>query len=280
MEGERPCLEDGAAGFSDCFEMRNARLEAGDTGNWLDRDRPDGYLLGSYRITTVPEPSSSRLTSFKSTCFDSPANNVGPWPASLVHHELVLIDQSQLRQRQLELHASHEQSLARLPLQLLNGLSQLIPAHDLRVPIDPVQGTRHDILLCRVDRPGEGFHPIAHPIRPHSRPGHRPPPCLHNFIGCPAKEKGIRLCKVLGRVTMQLFIRDHRAVIAAPIQSDIDGIPKGSHRASLPRSELDWKVGGTVDPTYRSGIDLTGQQWTIVQKSFNVRFGSWPCDSA
>src|SRR5262245_11108430 len=43
-------------------------------------ERPDGYLLGSYRIATAPEPSSSRLTSFRSTSFDSPANNVGPWP--------------------------------------------------------------------------------------------------------------------------------------------------------------------------------------------------------
>ena len=42
-----------------------------------------GYLLGSYRIATAPEPNSSRLTSFKSTRFDSPANNVGPWPTSL-----------------------------------------------------------------------------------------------------------------------------------------------------------------------------------------------------
>jgi len=38
-----------------------------------------------------------------------------------LHHELVLIDQSQLRQRKRELHASHEQPLARLPLELLNG---------------------------------------------------------------------------------------------------------------------------------------------------------------
>ena len=36
--------------------------------------KPDGYLLGSYRIATAPEPNSSRLTSFKSTRFDSPAN--------------------------------------------------------------------------------------------------------------------------------------------------------------------------------------------------------------
>src|SRR4029453_14022802 len=43
----------------------------------------NGYLLGSYRSATAPEPNSSRLTSFKSRGFDSPANNVGPWPASL-----------------------------------------------------------------------------------------------------------------------------------------------------------------------------------------------------
>ena len=46
-------------------------------------NKPDGYLLGSYRIATAPEPNSSRLTSFKSRRFDSPANNVGPWPTSL-----------------------------------------------------------------------------------------------------------------------------------------------------------------------------------------------------
>ena len=46
-------------------------------------NKPNGYLLGSYRIATAPEPNSSRLTSLKSTSFDSPANNVGPWPASL-----------------------------------------------------------------------------------------------------------------------------------------------------------------------------------------------------
>src|SRR5450759_5938176 len=76
-----------------------------------------------------------------------------------MHHELVLIDQSQLRQRQWELHTSHEQSLARLPLELLNGLAQ-IPAYEFLVSIDLLQGARHDVLLCRVDRLGEGFHPI------------------------------------------------------------------------------------------------------------------------
>src|SRR5579862_9641734 len=46
-------------------------------------NKPKGYLLGSYRIATAPEPNSSRLTSLNSTSFDSPANNVGPWPATL-----------------------------------------------------------------------------------------------------------------------------------------------------------------------------------------------------
>src|SRR5215210_3743425 len=46
-------------------------------------NEPDGYLLGSYRIATAPEPNARRLTSFRSTYVDSPANNVGPWPASL-----------------------------------------------------------------------------------------------------------------------------------------------------------------------------------------------------
>ena len=41
------------------------------------------YLLGYYRIATAPDANSNRLTSFKSTRLDSPANNVGPWPATL-----------------------------------------------------------------------------------------------------------------------------------------------------------------------------------------------------
>jgi hypothetical protein len=88
----------------------------------LGRDKPDGYLLGSYRIATAPEPSSSRLTSFKSMGFDSPANNVGPWPAS---------------------------------------------------------------------------------------------------VGCTGD--------VLGRVTMQVFVRKNCTMIAAPVQCDVDGVAKRSH---------------------------------------------------
>src|ERR1700739_2244208 len=146
-----------------------------------------------------------------------------------MHYKLVLIDQSQLRQRQRELHASHEQSLTRLPLELLNGLPQ-IPAHELRVPIDPVEGARHDVLLCRVDRPGEGLHPI----RPRSRRRRPPPRCLHHLVSHPAKDEGIGPVEVLDRVTMQVFVREHCTMIAAPVQCDVDGIPKGAHCTRVP----------------------------------------------
>src|SRR5216684_2879421 len=152
-----------------------------------------------------------------------------------MHHELVLIDQSQLRQRQRELHASHEQSLTRLPLQLLNGLPQ-IPTHELRVPIDPVQGARHDVLLCRVDRPGEGFHPIG----PRSRLRRRPERCLHHFVSHAAKEEGIGLLEFLDHVTIYFFVRGNCTMIAAPIQCDVDGCC--DHRAISPDEDMDRHV--------------------------------------
>jgi hypothetical protein len=34
-------------------------------------------------------------------------------------------------------------------------------------------------------------------------------------------------------VTMQFFVREHCAMIAAPVQCDVDGIPKGSHCVSV-----------------------------------------------
>src|SRR5262249_58407115 len=92
-------------------------------------------------------------------------------------------------------------------------------------PIDPVQGARHDVLPCRVDRPGEGFHPIG----PRARPRRRPPRCLHHLVSHAAKEEGIGLDEVLDRVTMQVFVREHGTMIAAPVQCDVDGISKGSH---------------------------------------------------
>jgi hypothetical protein len=47
--------------------------------------------------------------------------------------------------------------------------------------------------------------------------------CLHHFVGHPAKEEGIGLVEVLERVTMQVFVREHCTMIAAPVQCDVDG---------------------------------------------------------
>src|SRR5260221_9098114 len=49
----------------------------------LSRQRTVASRLGLYRITPSPAPGSGPLMSFKSTCFDTPANNVGPQPATL-----------------------------------------------------------------------------------------------------------------------------------------------------------------------------------------------------
>jgi hypothetical protein len=80
------------------------------------------------------------------------------------------------------------------------------------------------------DRPGEGFHPI----RSRCRPRRRPPCCLHHFVSHPAKEEGIGLVEVLDGVTMQVFVREHCTMIAAPVQCDVDGVPKRSRHVRVP----------------------------------------------
>jgi hypothetical protein len=85
-------------------------------------------------------------------------------------------------------------------------------------------------FFCRVDRPGEGFHPL----RPRPSPRRLPPRCLHHFVSHPAKEEGIGLVEVVDRVAMQVFVRDDCSMIAAAVQCDVDGIPKRSHYARVP----------------------------------------------
>ena len=145
-----------------------------------------------------------------------------------LHHELVLIDQSQLRQRQRELHASHEQSLTRLLLKLLNGRPQ-IPPQQLRVPIDPLQRARHDVLLCRVDRPGEGS--IQSGLAPGRAAAETLPPSWRRSPG----QRGAHRPGRGSRPRDDAGLRPgDRSMIAAPVQCDVDGIPKGSHYSRVP----------------------------------------------
>ena len=103
---------------------------------------------------------------------------------------------------------------------------------------------------------GRRIHPIGHPIRPHSR-RRRPPRCLHHFVGYPAKEEGIGLRKALGKVTMQVFVRRDGPMIAAPVQCDVDGIPKGSHDVLLkwPNETQDQRPRALASVPRSQGVD-------------------------
>src|SRR5580692_9703790 len=65
-------------------------------------------------------PAGSRAPSRHASI--APRTTSARGPIAWEGHEIVLIDQSQLRQGQREVHASCQQSLTRLPLELLNGL--------------------------------------------------------------------------------------------------------------------------------------------------------------
>src|SRR5262249_49469201 len=58
------------------------RFPAAVTSRRAGRRPLELYLLGPYRTPGAPAPTSRRLTSLRSRGFDSPANRVGPWPAS------------------------------------------------------------------------------------------------------------------------------------------------------------------------------------------------------
>ncbi|MEY2414658.1 MAG: hypothetical protein QOD84_3264, partial [Acidobacteriaceae bacterium] len=53
------------------------------------------------------------------------------------------------------------------------------------------------------------------------------------------EEEGIGLIEVLGRVTMQLFVREPFTMIAASVQCDVDGISKRPHYARVSPMAVD-----------------------------------------
>ena len=63
-------------------------------------------------------------------------------------------------------------------------------------------------------------------------------------------------------------------MIAAPIQCDVDVIPKGSHYVSVSPIKVRLEVFSktvTVDPSYGTSMDLTDQQWTIIDRLFEEK---------
>src|SRR5262249_35293867 len=55
----------------------------------------------------------------------------------------------------------------------------------------------------------------------------------------------------LGRVTMKVFVRGHLAVITAPVQCDVDGVPKGSHCVLLERGSRPKRWASSGCAAYR-----------------------------
>jgi hypothetical protein len=55
-------------------------------------------------------------------------------------------------------------------------------------------------------------------------------------------------------VTMQLFVRDPCTMIAAPVQCDVDGIPKGSHYVRVPA--MVWRSKLCPSPPLLSGFSM------------------------
>jgi len=103
-------------------------------------------------------PAGSRASSRHAAIAPRTTSAHGPlaWAAPRTR----IIDQSQLRQCQRELHASQEQSLTRLPLELPNGLPQ-IPAHELPRSNRPGSGCS----TRRTSLPRRSSGRRAHPIR-------------------------------------------------------------------------------------------------------------------
>ena len=72
------------------------------------------------------------------------------------------------------------------------------------------------------------------------------------FISHPAKKESIGPVEVLDRVTMQVFVREHDTMIAAPVQRDVDGIPKRTHSARVPPSGVRSIEDGRADEERRN----------------------------
>ena len=86
--------------------------------------------------------------SFRSTTRDSPVNSVGPCPTSLGCTTSSYSSINPSPPAQAGAAALPRTVPCPAPLELLlDGLPQ-IPAHELRIPTNPIQGARHDIFLA------------------------------------------------------------------------------------------------------------------------------------
>jgi hypothetical protein len=161
-------------------------------------------------------------------------------------HELVLIDQSQLRQRQRKLHASHEYSPARLLLDLLNSLPQISALQPPRSNRPrPGCSTRHTSLphrssgrtepSIRPSNPASLRSPTAGVLSPSSRRLPRPEEGHRPALG-PRPNSDATL--------HPWNLPDDRSAV----ESDVDGIPQGLHQESPVTSAADGLLSCSASP--------------------------------
>src|ERR687896_659093 len=163
-------------------------------------NKPDGYLLGSYRIATAPEPNSSRPTSFRSTCFDSPANSVGPWPASL---------------------GCTMNSYSSINPSSANASGSFTPPTNSPLPDSRLSCST---AFPRSPRTSSAFQSTRSRVLD----------TTYFFAMSILRAKGsiqsgLAPVRAGGRLTMQVFVHDADTVVTAAVQCDVDGIPKGTH---------------------------------------------------
>ena len=198
--------------------------------------RPDGDRTGpsgrSGHVALRHRPRAELLPPHElqvDVNLDSPANNVGPWPASLgcTMNSYSSISPSSAKASGSVTPPTYSPSPGcRLSSRTASPRS---PAHELGVPVHLLQGAGHDVLLRRVDRPAEGRRPLG----PRLRRPRRAPGRLHHLVGHAAEDQGVGLRDRLRRMAVRLFVRGTRPVVDAAVQRDVDGVSKRSHGANL-----------------------------------------------
>ncbi len=178
----------------------------------------------------------------------------------------------QICQRQGERHATHEQALAGLLLELLNRLPQ-VASHAARHSNRP----RSACSTRRTSSPGRwssanGISALIHPVRPRAR-GRLPPRRLHHLVGHPAEEQGIGSCHLSGPVAHRLLVRREPClVMAAAVERDVDRVSKRSHlvafalmRAARRRTVLQTTAGAHPRPAARTDCPDGGSDARVVE---------------
>ena len=170
-------------------------------------------------------PAGSRV---KSTCFDSPPRTTSAhgrlaWAAPRTH-----IHRS-IRAPPMPSGSFTPPTNSPLPDSLLELLEWPSPNPPARAPRSNRLGPGCSTQRTSLPRRSLGRRVLVH-IRHHDRPRRQPPRLPPSFGRSPGQRGGHRpRSRFSTAVTMQVFVHNPFAMIAAPVQCDVDGISKGSH---------------------------------------------------